>query len=68
MLVQDYSKISDREAVVRSAMGTINNLCHYTRRIIIANCEEACLDSMSINFVSSTDVCFVCFFQLNVKE
>ena len=37
-------------------MTIINTLCDFSRKIIIVNNEEACDDSMSINYVASTDV------------
>ena len=53
---QEYAKITNKEEVTRVAQITINNLCDFTRRSIIRNCENYKGDTNAVNFIASTNI------------
>ena len=56
VIQQEYAKITKIEEVTKIAQITINNLCDYTRKIIIGNSDKYSGDIRAVNFIASTKV------------
>ena len=56
VILQEYAKITKKEEVTRIAQITINNLCDYTRKVIISNYEQYTGDINAVNYISSTKI------------
>ena len=53
---QEYSKISDKEGITKSAQQTINDLCDFARKTVIENHIDAASDQLAVGFISSTNI------------